>query len=240
MEILQSRLEELNNLEKAINYEFKNKNLLNLSLIHTSYANENTSTKWKNNQRLEFLGDAVLELVYTEILYKEFSIKDEGYLTKLRASLVCEEGFAELADCINLSKYLLLGKGEEKTNGRNKPSIKSDAFEALNGALYLDGGYLVVHKFIYEIIRERVQEIKAQKDEESVNNYKSMLQEHLHKAKNTNYKYELEKEEGPSHDKTFYMNVYHGRKLLGSGKGRNKKLAEQMAAKNALENLRLI
>lgn len=240
MEILQSRLKKLNNLEKTINYEFKNKNLLNLALTHTSYTNEHSTTKGKDNQRLEFLGDAVLELVYTEILYKTFSIKDEGYLTKLRASLVCEEGFAELADYIDLSNYLLLGKGEEKTNGRNKPSIKSDAFEALNGAMYLDGGYSVVYTFIYEIIGKRVKEIKSQKNKNNVKNYKSVLQEHLHKTKNINCEYQLQKEEGPSHDKIFYIDVYYGRKLLGSGNGKNKKLAEQMAAKNALENLRLI
>lgn len=225
-------------LEEAIGYKFNNQSLLELSLVHTSYSNEHVFTKGKNNQRLEFLGDAVLELVYTEILYKTFSIKDEGYLTKLRANLVCEEGFSELSDQINLSKYILLGKGEEKTDGRNKPSIKSDAFEALNGALYLDGGFDAVYNFIYPLIKDKITDVKEHK--ENVSDYKSMLQEHLHKKKNINCHYELDKEEGPAHDKTFYIKVYQGLKLLGEGEGKNKKLAEQMAAKDALEKLRVI
>lgn len=231
----ENRLKELNILEKVINYEFKNKKLLNSAFIHTSYTNENPSLLGKSNERLEFLGDAVLEIVFSEILFKNFLKKDEGFLTKLRANLVCEPSFSALADEIDLSNYLLLGKGEEKTGGRDKTSLKADAFEAFNGALYLDGGYEQVYSFIYDLIIDKLENSNIIR--ESLNDYKSMLQEYLHKHKNINCTYVLTKEQGPSHDKEFFMDAYIGDRRIGSGKGRNKKLAEQMAAKDALENL---
>lgn len=232
------RIEILKELEDKINYKFNNFELLNLAFVHTSYANEHSSLKGKHNERLEFLGDAVLEMVFSEILFKNFKPKQEGYLTKLRSNLVCEASFSELSDEINLSKYLLLGKGEEKTGGRHKDSIKADLFEAFNGALYLDAGYEVVYNFIYGLIKDKIFDENI--IVENVNDYKSMLQEHLHKYKNINLKYELVKEEGPSHDKTFYIKAYLDSKFIGAGKGRNKKLAEQNAAKNALKKLHVI
>lgn len=228
----------LKEFQEKILYKYKNIDLLNLAFIHSSYTNEHPSLKGKSNERLEFLGDAVLEMVFSEILFKNFLPKQEGYLTKLRANLVCEASFAEFSDKINLSKYLLLGKGEEKTGGRDKASLKADAFEAFNGSLYLDAGYDKVYNFIYDLIKEKIFEVKE--NLENVNDYKSMLQEHLHKYKNINLVYKLVKEEGPSHDKTFFMEVYHGKKLIGAGNGKNKKIAEQNAAKNALEKLRVI
>lgn len=238
MKLDDDRVEELKTLENKIGYKFKDKNLLNTSFIHTSYANENSYLRGKNNERLEFLGDAVLETVFSEILFKMYTKKDEGFLTKTRANLVCEKSFSELSDEINLSKYILLGKGEEKTGGRDKPSIKSDAFEAFNGALYLDGGYSKVYTFIYDLIKDKLEDTDYMS--EHVSDYKSMLQEHLHKYKNVNCKYKLVGEEGPSHDKIFHMEVYLENKKIGFGKGKNKKLAEQMAAKNALKNFKIL
>lgn len=232
------RLEELSELESSINYTFKDKNILNHAFIHTSYTNENNELRGKSNQRLEFLGDAVLELVFSEIIFKYYKKCDEGFLTKLRANLVCEKSFAELADKINLSKYLLLGNGEEKTGGRNKPSIKADAFEAFNGALYIDSSYEFVYNFISDLIEDKL--INMDNKIEHVNDFKSLLQEHLHKYKNINCKYVLVKEEGLSHCKKFYIDVKVGNKVIGSGEGKNKKIAEQMAAKNALEKLKVI
>lgn len=238
MILLQDRIDELKKLEESINYSFKDKSLLNSAFIHTSYTNENTHLKGKSNERLEFLGDAVLETVYSEILYKKLTDQNEGYLTKLRSQLVCEASFSEFSDKLNLASYLLLGKGEEKTGGRSKNSIKADVFEAFIGALYLDAGYQVVYTFIYEQVKDTVSHAKTSKRQ--VNDYKSMLQEYLHKYKNVNCQYKLTCETGPAHNKVFCMDVYKDSKKIGSGKGRNKKLAEQMAAKNALENLGLL
>lgn len=238
MQIDNKRLIELSNLESSINYIFKDKKLLNNAFIHTSYTNEHVNLHGKSNERLEFLGDAVLELVFSEIIYKYFKKVDEGILTKLRANLVCEKSFSELADKINLSDYLLLGKGEEKSGGRQKDSIKADAFEAFSGALYIDSDYEQVYNFIYDLIEDKL--INTETIKEYVNDFKSMLQEHLHKYKNINCNYELIKEEGLSHCKKFYVNVKIGNKVLGTGEGKNKKLAEQMAAKDALKKMNVI
>lgn len=238
MQIDNNRLIELSKLESSINYEFKDKNLLNNAFIHSSYTNEHTYLQGKNNERLEFLGDAVLELVFSEIIYKHFKTFDEGVLTKIRASLVCEKSFSELSDKINLSNYLLLGKGEEKTGGRDKDSIKADVFEAFNGALYIDTDYTFVYNFIYDLVKDKLSHIDKVRGD--VNDFKSMLQEYLHKYKNINCTYEMIKEEGLSHCKKFYINVKAGNKVLGSGKGKNKKIAEQMAAKDALEKMDVI
>lgn len=238
MTISVERQAQLDELQENIKYKFNDVNLLNLALVHTSYSNEHSEYKNKNNERLEFLGDAVLELVFSEILFKTFKPKQEGYLTKLRANLVCESSFSELSDAIDLSKYLLLGNGEEKTGGRTKDSLKADAFEAFNGAMYLDAGYELVYDFIYDLIKDKI--VVEYKNLTNVNDYKSMLQEYLHKYKNINLLYKLVKEEGPSHNKVFYIEAYNGKKLIGVGQGKNKKHAEQMAAHDALKKLRVI
>ncbi len=232
-----NRIEELKKLEYSIDYKFNDINLLNLSLIHTSFTNEHSNLRGKSNQRLEFLGDAVLELVFTEILYKHFKNEDEGKLTKIRASLVSENGFSNLSDIFHLSDYLLLGKGEDKTGGRAKKSIKSDVLEALCGAMYLDSGYDQVYSFIYKNIYETIIEYENTKFD--IYDYKTRIQEHLHKTRNTDTKYVLVKEDGPSHEKVFYINLYNGKNLIGEGKGKSKKEAEQMAAKDALMRLGL-
>lgn len=226
------RLNNLVELEKRMNYEFMNKSLLDQALVHSSYSNENSSYKNKHNERLEFLGDAVLELVFSELLYKNFSNNNEGYLTKVRAKLVCEQSFSNLADYFNLASYLLLGKGEEATGGREKPSIKADAFEAVCGAIYLDGGFQAVKKLIEPLFLLLSKDIKESK--EVFIDYKSILQEYLHKKGKTEFKYILYKEEGLAHKKTFYMDVYLSSTLIGRGQGTNKKKAEQNAAKDAL------
>lgn len=233
------RFIDLDKLQENIKYKFKNLELLKLAFIHTSYSNENLSIKGKNNERLEFLGDAVLELVFSEIIYKNFSLCTEGKLTKIRSNLVCENSFSRMADKLDLPKYLLLGKGEEKTGGREKPSIKADLFEAFNGALYLDSDYQTVYEFIYDLIKELIDEIKDKKNDD-ISDYKTQLQEYLHKRKNVNCVYELCKEVGPSHDKIFYVNVKISNKIIGFGTGKSKKLAEQSAAQNALEKFNVI
>lgn len=238
MIISNERIKELEEFQLNIDYKFNNIDLLNLAFIHTSYTNEHSFLKGKSNERLEFLGDAVLELVFSEILYKNFLPKQEGYLTKLRSSLVCEKSFSVLADKLNIPKYLLLGNGEEKSGGRDKNSLKADAFEAFNGALYLDSSYEVVYNFIYNLIKDEVEEINNIND--SVKDYKSLLQEYLHKNKKETLLYKLLKEEGPSHNKTFYIDAYLDNKKIGSGKGKNKKIAEQNAAFDALKKLRVI
>lgn len=219
-------------LENKIGYKFVNKGLLNQALVHSSYSNENKDYKNKHNERLEFLGDAVLELVFSEFLFKDYRPQNEGFLTKFRSRLVCEKSFAKVADHFDLSDYLLLGKGEEITGGRSKDSIKADTFEALCGAMYLDGGFEVVKKFINPLLGYLINDLDDPK--ESFIDYKSILQEYFHKQKETEFKYILCKEEGLAHNKTFYMDVYLNSKSVGSGKGKNKKQAEQAAARDAL------
>lgn len=232
------RIESLSILENKINYIFNDKNLLNNAFVHKSYTNENSSLRGKSNERLEFLGDAVLELVYTKILYSRYKNKDEGYLTKLRANLVCEKSFSEIADILELPNYLLLGKGEELTGGREKPSIKADLFEAFIGALYQDAGFDFIYNFILGQISDRLDEIGSNGN--SITDYKSYLQELIHKKYNVNCIYVLSNESGPSHDKEFIVDVFVEERKIGSGIGKNKKQAQQMAAKDALVNLNVI
>ena len=189
MNIIENRYKKMEVLEADINHKFSDKKLMDSAFIHTSYTNEHSSYKGKSNERLEFLGDAVLEIIYSEILFKRFPHKDEGYLTKLRSNMVCEEAFACLADKLSLPKFLLLGRGEEKTGGREKNSLKADLFEAFCGAFYLDAGYSKVYNFIYGLIKDRLESDKNYT--KLVNDYKSMLQEHLHKYKNINSSYKL-------------------------------------------------
>ncbi|MDO5026290.1 MAG: ribonuclease III [Tissierellia bacterium] len=227
---------EINGLEKLqenLSYVFKDKSLLIRALVHSSYSNENPKYKNKHNERLEFLGDAVLELVFSELLFRKFSHVDEGTLTKYRAKLVCEKSFSNLSEHFLIPENLILGKGEEATGGRNKDSLKADAFEAMCGAIYLDGGLEVVQKIIASSLPLILAELEDHK--EVFIDYKTRLQEFLQKKKKSEFKYILCKEDGKSHDKTFYMDVYLNSKLIGSGHGKSKKQAEQMAAKDALK-----
>lgn len=229
------RLIELSEFEKKIGYEFKNKSLLSQAFVHKSYSNENNSYKNKNNERLEFLGDAVLELVFSKILYKKYKNSDEGFLTKKRSQLVCEKSFSKLSESLGIPDLLWLGKGEEKTGGRHKESIMADSLESFCGALYIDSGFEEVFNFIF--IRFEELENNIVESQNNFLDYKTLFQEYIHKNKKGEFKYILNNYKGPAHDRTFYMDVYLNSKFIGTGEGKNKKDAEQKAAKSALINL---
>lgn len=214
-------------LESIIDYSFNNKDLLLLSLTHASYANENNIKKNNTNQRLEFLGDAVLELISSDFLYSLYSEYNEGELTKTRAKLVCEDNLAETARELELYKYLLIGKGENRNNLMNNNSTMCDTVESLIGAIYKDGGLSNAKKFIDEFI------LTDENLHKSNNDFKSLLQEIANKN-NVSLKYETVNESGPDHDKRFEVVVYYDEKVIGSGIGKSKKEAEQIAAKIGL------
>lgn len=212
-------------LEELIGHPFRDCGLLQQAMRHSSYANEH---KLSSNERLEFLGDAVLEIVTSEFLYQNYPKLNEGDLTKMRASIVCEQTLALCSKEINLGHFLLLGKGEEMTGGRERSSIVSDAMEALIGALYLDGGIRAAKEFIYKCI------LKDIKDKQLFCDSKTVLQEVVQGDYAQDVAYTLVGEEGPDHDKRFIVEVSVEDKVLGRGEGRTKKAAEQEAAYNAL------
>lgn len=219
-------------LENRIGYEFRNRNLLILALTHSSYANEKKLGKAGCNERLEFLGDAVLELISSDFLYKKFTQIPEGELTKKRASLVCEPSLAYCARDFGLPQYLLLGKGEDMTGGRNRDSIVSDATEALLGAIYLDGGFASAKEFVLKFILNDLENKQLFYDS------KTTLQEIVQAEYEDDVQYVLVKEEGPDHNKSFYVEALLGNKKLGEGCGHTKKAAEQQAAYCAIKKLR--
>ena len=224
---MQSNIE---NLESLINYSFNNRELLFLSLTHPSFANENNIDKCHTNQRLEFLGDAVLELISSDFLYKLFDNYSEGLLTKTRALLVCENNLASVARQIQIYNYLLIGKGENRQNLMNNDSTMCDAIEALIGAIYLDGGLDSAKTFINSFV------LTEENLNKSSNDYKSKLQEKVN-AINKRLIYEVIKETGPDHDKKFEVRALIDDKVYGIGVGRSKKEAEQDAARQALGKL---
>lgn len=215
--------------EEKLGYSFKDKNLLELALTHSSFANENKLKK--NNERFEFLGDSVLGFVTAEYLFNEFKNRPEGEMTKLRAAVVCEKSLFKFAEQIDLGKYIRLGRGEDSTGGRNRPSVVSDAFEAVIAAIYIDGGMEAVKPYILRFIKDAV------KRETSFKDNKSFLQEEIQKVKGNTLAYEEVGEEGPDHDKTFVFRVKLNGEVIGEGKGKSKKEAEQNAAGNALNKL---
>lgn len=218
-------------LEKNIGYFFDDKKLLKKALTHSSYAHENES---EDNERLEFLGDAVLELIVSNYIFNEYHSLKEGGLTKMRASLVCQESLASMARKVNLGKFIFLGKGEAKNKGYRRDSILSDCFEGLIGAVYLDSNYKTAEKVFLKIIKEFE---KTNPRNTLYVDYKTYLQEKLQQINNQDILYKLVKQKGPDHDKIFYVEVYHGNKFIGKGKGKNKKEAEQEAAKSAIEKI---
>lgn len=224
--------QDIKELQNKIGYTFKNQNLLVNALIHSSYANEKRLHKYECNERLEFLGDAVLELVSSEFLFKENKTKPEGELTKLRASMVCEQALAFCARQICLGQYLLLGKGEDATGGRERESVVSDAMEALIGAIYIDGGFANAKEFIHKFILNDLEHKKLFFDS------KTILQEVVQANFSDNISYRLLKEEGPDHNKMFEMAVYIGENMYAKGQGKNKKAAEQEAAYSTILMLR--
>ena len=219
----------MTDFENKIGYEFKDKSLLKRALTHSSYANEKGTGL--DNERLEFLGDSVLGFVTAEYLFSEYKNRPEGEMTKLRAAVVCEKSLFKFAEQIDLGKYILLGRGEESTGGRNRPSVVSDAFEAVVAAIYLDGGMDAAKPYILKFIKDAV------KKEASFKDNKSLLQEEIQKVKGNTLSYEEVGEEGPDHDKTFVFRVLLNGKILGEGKGKSKKEAEQNAAGNALNKI---
>jgi len=228
------RRRKLEELQTIIGYSFRDVEILNTSLTHSSYANESKASV-VSNERLEFLGDVVIDLVVSEYLYNRFTELPEGELTKRRASVVCESSLAFAARKIKLGDYLLLGKGEETTGGRNRDSILADAFEALTGAIYIDGKYESARSFLLVNFEEEV--IYALSKGTLFKDYKTELQELLQKRTKSKIEYVVEREDGPDHKKKFYMNVIVEKKIIGKGMGRNKKEAEQNAAKQALMKL---
>ena len=212
-------------LEDKINYKFSNPSYLTTAMTHSSYANEMHLSKHECNERFEFLGDAVLELVSSEFLFFNNMKISEGELTKLRASMVCEPSLAFCARDIELGEYLLLGKGEEATGGRKRDSITSDAMEALIGAIYLDGGFASAKEFIKNYILNDLEHKKLFYDSKTI--LQEIVQAHFKKEE---ISYRLTGEEGPDHDKSFYVTVYISETKYGEGKGRTKKAAEQQAA----------
>ena len=221
----------LEELEANIGYTFKNKDLLFEAMSHSSYINERKINRTRCNERLEFLGDAVLEIVSSDFLFKKFSEVPEGKLSKLRAALVCEPALYECSKSIELGKYVHLGKGEEAGGGREKPSVISDAFEALLGAVYMDGGMDNAKKIIDKFILTESQLEKA-----NISDSKSYLQELVQAdMKNSTISYQIVSESGPEHAKEFVVAVYIDDKKYGEGMGHNKKAAEKTAALNAIQ-----
>ena len=211
-------------LEKTVGYTFQDPKLLELALTHSSYAHEHYAGKRHDNERLEFLGDAVLELVSSDYLFHNYNEYPEGELTKLRASIVCEQSLAMCAEAISLGKYLRLGNGEDSTGGRLRASITSDAMEALIGAIYLDGGFANAKEFITRFVLNDLENKKLFYDS------KTILQEIVQRDFNEPLSYELLAEEGPDHDKKFRMQAKIGEKAYGVGVGHTKKVAQQLAA----------
>jgi len=223
----------LRELEKKTGYRFKDISLLQLAMTHSSYANEHRKSGMKDNERLEFLGDAVLELISSEFLYFNYPQLPEGDLTKMRASIVCEPTLAMCTRQLDLGKYLYLGKGEDRTGGRKRDSIVSDAMEALIGGIYLDGGFASAKEFVQTFILTDIEHKQLFYDS------KTILQEMVQSEwKGKEISYELIKEEGPDHDKKFVVDVLIGTKSAGSGIGRTKKAAEQEAAYCAIIKLK--
>ena len=219
-------------LQERIGYTFRRQELLKSALMHSSYTNETHLPKYKCNERLEFLGDAVLEIVTSDFLYHKYTEKPEGDLTKIRASIVCEPTLAYCAEAINLGSYLFLGKGEDATGGRNRNSVVSDAMEAVIGAIYLDGGFTNAKEFIHRFILNDIEHKQLFYDS------KTILQEMIQSRQTGVLSYEIIKEEGPDHNKSFEVCAKIGDEEVGRGAGRTKKAAEQVAAYNGILKLK--
>ncbi|MBD8917356.1 MAG: ribonuclease III [Lachnospiraceae bacterium] len=219
-------------LEKKIGYTFQNRALLKQAVTHSSFANEQKINRQKHYERLEFLGDAVLELVSSDFLFQTHPEMPEGQLTKLRASMVCEPALAYCAKDLTLDSYIQLGRGEEATGGRYRDSIVSDVMEAVIGAIYLDGGMEPARTYIHRFILSDLENKQLFLDS------KTNLQEYMQQNLKKEFHYRLVEESGPEHDKVFLVEVVMEEKVLGRGKGRTKKAAEQQAAYEALLGFR--
>ena len=222
----------IEDFESKIGYTFYNKELLKNALTHTSFAYENNI---KSNEKLEFLGDSILEFISSEYLYNNYEKLNEGEMTKVRATVVCEKSLYKVAKLHNFSDFLYLGKSEKKTGGENRPAILADSVEAVIAAIYLDGGIEEAERFIVENLKD---EIEIATKHVGDRDYKTVLQEKLQEQGEVKIKYEIIQENGPDHDKNFEAQVSCDGKILAKGKGRSKKEAQMSAAKKALEILK--
>lgn len=222
--------EKLENLEKEIGYKFKNIELLKNALRHTSYAYEHHVS---SNEKLEFLGDSILEFVSSEYMYKKYSNLKEGEMTKVRATVVCEQSLYKIAILHNFSDFLYLGKSEVMTGGNKRPAILADSVEAVIAAIYIDGGLEPAKKFIVDNLKDEIEKATKHVGEKD---YKTVLQEELQKNGDVKIQYKIIKEIGPDHNKTFEAEVALNGKVLAKGEGKSKKEAEMQAAKKALNS----
>ena len=222
----------LDDIEKEIGYTFKQKELLKKALTHTSYAYEK---KVDSNEKLEFLGDSILEFLSSKYLFENYPNLKEGEMTKVRATVVCEKSLHKIAQKHNFSDFLYLGKSEQVTGGKNRPAILADSVEAVIAAIYIDGGLDKAEKFITENLKD---EIEIATKHVGDKDYKTVLQEKLQEHGDVKIEYEITKEIGPDHDKSFEAQVSLNGKVLAKGKGKSKKEAHMEAAKKALENMK--
>lgn len=223
----------LKQLQTELKLAFRNPDILRQAFTHASYVNEHRSLHHKDNERLEFLGDAVLELAVSEYLFEKYPNRPEGELTKLRASIVCESSLVGFAERLEFGSYVLLGKGEEQTGGRMRPALLADVFEAFIGALYLDLGMDKVREFL----RVHMFPNLPNQGRLLTADYKTFLQEHAQQHSLGSPEYRIVDERGPAHEREFVAEVYLHERLLGRGAGRSKKEAEQQAAAQALDAL---
>ena len=221
----------IKDLEAAIGYKFKNITLLQNALTHSSYANERWHDSLKSNERLEFLGDSVLGMLVAEYLYRTFPNRPEGDLTRMRADMVCEKSLARIAENLSLGEYLLLGKGEEQSGGRDRASILADAVESVLAACFLDGGMAAAEGFVNRLVLSSVPASSMKNVD-----YKTALQELVQQKKNQQISYRMTGESGPGHNKEFSVEVSLNETVIGKGVGSSKKRAEQDAARVAIEN----
>jgi ribonuclease-3 len=219
-------------LSELIGYRFKKPSLLLTSLTHSSYINESGQDIVNNNERLEFLGDAIFDAIISEYLYDKMKDVEEGRLTKLRALIVCERSLAECGNRLGINRHLRLGKGEEQNGGRYRNSIIADAMEALIAAIYLDGGLKAAKDFVLNSFKDTIDRAMSG---EIHSDFKTELQEKLQAKGKPNILYQVDRQEGPDHRKTFYISLWADGEKIGQGQGKSKKEAEQNAAKSALE-----
>lgn len=223
--------EDLGTLEKKLEYSFRDMEIIAQALVHSSYANEKGQKNLSSYERLEFLGDAVLQLIISDFLFAKYPNFPEGELTKLRSRIVCEATLVECAKMVDLGEYMFFGRGEELTGGRERASILADCFESVVAAIYLDGGMSSARGFVLRIMEKKIMDAVMGK---IFIDYKTRLQEVIQARKITQIRYVVLDEQGPDHSKTFQMNVVINDQIVGTGLGRSKKEAEQLAAKMAL------
>ncbi|MFD1018150.1 ribonuclease III [Thalassobacillus hwangdonensis] len=227
-------MEDFSTFQQQTGVTFNNVNLLKQAFTHSSYVNEHRKTDRTDNERLEFLGDAVLELGVSQFLYRQYPKMSEGELTKLRAAVVCEISLVSFAETLNFSEHILLGKGEEMTGGRNRPALLADVFEAFIGALYLDQGFDRVLRFLENHVYPKIETGAFS----HAMDYKSQLQEVVQRDRNRVIEYEIIEERGPAHSREFVAHVRVQGETVGIGIGRTKKESEQRAAEKALEKIK--